>query len=248
MQIEQISIPTQDGHCPAHVLRPEKRRAALPAVLFYMDAGGLRPAVLAMAERLAGAGFLVLLPDLFYRYGPYAPLVPADVFAGDVEAILGPLMASTDNARAAADTGAFIAYLEKYEHVAGKLGAVGFCMGGAMALTAAATYPERFAAVASFHGGHLATEDPGSPHLLMPDMKAEVYIAAADGDALYPPEMAIRLESALDAANVRYVSEIYAGAAHGWMKPDFPVFDHEAAELGWSKLFTFLKRTLAPSV
>jgi carboxymethylenebutenolidase len=215
-----------------------------PAVIFYMDAGGIRPAVLGMAQRLADAGYVVLLPDLFYRYGAYGPFVPKDLFAGDFRAVLGPLMATTGNDKAAEDTGAFLAYLDTRNDVTGrKLGAVGFCMGGGMALTAAGTYPERFAAVASFHGGNLATDAPTSPHLFAPKFEAEIYIAAAENDASYPPEMAARLETALSQAGVRYGSELYA-AAHGWMKPDFPVYDHEAAEHGWAAMFLLLARNL----
>src|SRR3546814_785294 len=114
-----------------------------------------------MAQRLADAGYIVLLPDLFYRYGPYGPLVPTEVFKGDVGAILGPLMATTGNVKAAEDTAGFLAYLDTRTDVAGdKVGAVGFCMGGGMAITSAATHSDHFAAVASFHGGDLA-----SPHI-----------------------------------------------------------------------------------
>ncbi|QLC24862.1 dienelactone hydrolase family protein [Parasphingopyxis algicola] len=243
MNIDKITISTDDGDCPVLVLKPESK-ASLPAVLFYMDAGGIRPASVQMAERLAAAGYIVLVPDLFYRFGPYGPLVPEEVFQGDVMAILGPLMATTNNAKAAADTAAFINYLDSRDDAQSKFGAVGFCMGGGMALTAAATYPDRFAAVASFHGGSLATDDPNSPHLLMPQMQAEVYIAAADGDVLYPPEMAERFEAAMGSAKVRYRAETYTGARHGWMKPDFPVFDEEAANRGWCELLALFDRTL----
>lgn len=243
MSKERIKIATGDGECPAYVLTPGSGGKA-PAVIFYMDAGGIRPAVVEMAERLAAAGYVVLLPDLFYRFGPYGPLVPEEVFKGDVMAVLGPLMATTDNARSAADTAAFLAYLDSRSDVTGPFGAVGFCMGGGMALTAAGTYPDRFAAVASFHGGNLATDDAASPHRLAPRMKAEVYIAAAENDHLYPPEMARRLEAALAEAGVRYRAETYAGAAHGWMKPDFPVFNKAASDRGWSELLALFDRVL----
>ena len=105
-----------------------------PAVILYMDAGGIRPAMVDMAQRLAGAGYVVLLPDLFYRYGPYGPFVPREVFAGDFRAVLGPLMATTGNDKAAGDTHAFLGYLDTRDDVAGRrIGAVGFCMGGGMA-------------------------------------------------------------------------------------------------------------------
>ncbi len=243
MPNEQVTVRTRDGDCPCHVMIPASG-GPWPAVIFYMDAGGIRPAVLDMAQRLADAGYVVLLPDLFYRYGPYGPFVPKEVFAGDFRAILGPLMATTGNDKAAEDTEALLAYLDTRRDVAGrKVGAVGFCMGGGMALAAAGAYPDRFAAAASFHGGNLATDAPTSPHLSAPRLKAEVYVAAAENDGSYPPEMAERLETALAQADVRYRTETYP-AAHGWMKPDFPVYDHEAAERGWTAMLAFFDRTL----
>lgn len=243
MPHEEVTISTRDGSCRAHVFTPRDEQGG-PAIIFYMDAGGIRPAALQMAQRLAEAGYVVLLPDLFYRYGPYGPFVPKEVFKGDVRAILGPLMATTGNDKAAEDTEAFLAYLDTRTDIkGGKIGAVGFCMGGGMAIAAAAAYPDRFAAVASFHGGNLATDAPSSPHRSAARLKAEVYIAAADHDDSYPPAMAARFEKALDEAGVRYRAETYH-SAHGWMKPDFPVYDPVAAERGWTEMLTFFDRTL----
>ena len=134
-----------------------------------MDGFGIRPGLLEMAETVARGGYLVLLPDLFYRAGRYQALVPRDVFAGgDVRALIGPLMASTDNLKAGdEDTQAFLDYLDtRRDVVAPLIGTVGFCMGGGMAITAAGSHPDRVAATVSFHGGNLATDDPKSPHLL----------------------------------------------------------------------------------
>src|SRR5690606_20338566 len=148
MTHEQVAIRTRDGECHAHIMSPGGG-GPWPATIFYADAGGIRPTVVDMAQRLADAGYLVLLPDLFYRYGPYEPLVPTEVFKGDVGAILGPLMATTSNVKAAEDTQGFLAYLGTRTDVAGnKVGAVGFCMGGGMAITSAATHLDHFAAVA----------------------------------------------------------------------------------------------------
>lgn len=243
MPRDLVMVRTPDGECPCHVATPTGE-GPWPAVLFYMDAGGVRPPVLSMAERLANAGYVVVLPDLFYRYGPYGPFVAKEVFAGDFRTVLGPLMATTDNTKAAADTGAVLAYLDTRSDVSGaKVGAVGFCMGGGMAVAAAGTWPDRFAAVASFHGGRLATDAPTSPHRLAPQIEAEVYIAAAQNDASYPPEQAERLEAALDDAGVRFTAESYP-AAHGWMKPDFPVYDEASAERGWAAMLALFDRTL----
>ena len=113
-----------------------------------------------------------------------------------------------------------------------------------MALTAAAYYPDRIAAAVSFHGGNLATDQPTSPHLLLGKIKAEVYIAVADKDQSYPPEMAERFEAALKTTGVKHRSEFYEGKLHGWMKPDMPVYDAEAAERGWAELFALYDRAL----
>ena len=243
MPNEQVTIRTRDGDCPSHVLIPAGG-GPWPSVIFYMDAGGIRRAVIDMAQRLAEAGYVVLLPDLFYRYGHYGPFVPKEVFAGDFRAILGPLMVTTGNDKAAEDTGALLAYLDTRHDVAGcKIGAVGFCMGGGMGLAAAETYPDRFAAIASFHGGNLATDAPTNPHLFAPKLKAEVYVAAAENGSSYPPEMADRLKTALAQADVRYSTETYP-AAHGWMMPDFPVYDHAAAERGWVEVLALFGRNL----
>jgi carboxymethylenebutenolidase len=241
---EQVTIRTKDGECRTHVLTPDGA-GPWPAVIIYMDALAIRPTLVEMAARLASAGYVVLLPDLFYRFGDYAPLDPKEVFAGDFRTIIGPMMATTDNHKAAEDSEALLAYLDTRSDVAGrKIGVVGFCMGGGMALTVAGTFPDRVAAAASFHGGNLATDAATSPHLLAPKITAEVYVAGADNDGSYPLDMAARLEAALTEAGVNYRAEIYQGAAHGWMKPDFAIYDQEAAERGWRELFALFERNL----
>jgi len=237
MSHEQISVRTRDGDCPVHVFTTQGS-GPWPAVIFYMDGLAIRPTLLQMGQRLADAGYLVLLPDLFYRAGPYAPLVPKDVFAsGDVMSVIGHLFRSTDNRRAAEDTEAFLAYLDTRGDVAGRrIGTTGYCMGGGISLTIAGTYPDRVAASASFHGGNLATEADISPHRLVPKMKGRIYVAGADEDRSYPPEMAERLETALSDAGVDHRCEIYAGALHGWTMADFPVYNEAAAERHWQEL------------
>src|ERR1700722_20045755 len=156
MSNEQVSIRTPDGDCPAYVCTPSGS-GRHPAVIFYMDGLGIRPTIFAMGQRLASHGYVVLVPDLFSRPGPSEPVDPKEVFAsGDVRAAIGHLLASTDNRRAGEDTEAFLAYLDSREDVAAtKVGTTGYCMGGAISLTAAGTYPDRIAAAASFHGGNL---------------------------------------------------------------------------------------------
>jgi carboxymethylenebutenolidase len=245
MSYEQVSIRTRDGDCRAYVFTPSAP-GPHPAVIFYMDGLGIRPTLLDMGQRLADPGYLVLLPDLFYRAGHYEPLDPKEVFAsGDARASIGHLFASTDNRRAGEDTEAFLAYLDSREDVAGtKVGTTGYCMGGAISLTAAGTYPDRIAAAASFHGGNLATDSELSPHRLAPAIAARVLVAGADQDNSYPPEMAARLDQALTDAGVNHRCEIYPGALHGWTMADFPVYNEAAAERHWDELVALFSDTL----
>jgi carboxymethylenebutenolidase len=244
MAREQSHVTATDGAMPIEVLTPSGT-GPWPAVIFYMDAGSIRPALVGMAQRIADAGYLVLLPDLFYRFGPCGPFVPAEVFAGDFRAILGPLVATTGNLKAAGDSRALLDWLDADPRVKpGRIGVTGYCMGGGMAIAVAGTYPDRVAAAASFHGGRLAIDDAASPHLLVPAINAEVYIAAADKDATYPPEMAQVFEAALAGAGVRHVCETYVGCHHGWTKPDFPVYDKLGADRAHGELLALLARNL----
>ena len=244
---EQINITMPEGECPAHVFTPEgKGEGPWPAVIFYMDGLAIRQTLFDMAQRLANGGYVVLLPDMFWRAGPYAPLDPKVVCAsGNVRGAIAHLFGSTNNALAAQDTGAFLAYLDSRTDVAGsKVGATGYCMGAGMVFYAAGTYPERFAAGAGFHGGNLATDDPASPHLLAPKIKARIYVGGADNDAGYPPEMAERLDRALTEAGVEHTCAFYPGALHGWTMADFPIYDEPAAERHWQVLFELFGATL----
>lgn len=245
MKHEEVQISTQDGVCAAHVFTLESP-GTRPAIIFCMDGFGIRPTLFQMAQRLADGGYVVLLPDLFYRAGPYGPLDPAAIFAGgDLVEAIGHLLGSTGNRKAASDAEAFIAYLDSRDDVAGPMiGTTGYCMGGGIALSIAGTFPDRIAAAASFHGGNLATDAQDSPHLLAPLIKAQIYVAGADKDGFYPLEMAERLEEALTKAGVEHRCEIYPDALHGFTMTDFPVFDEAAAERHWQELFALLENKL----
>jgi carboxymethylenebutenolidase len=215
-------------------------------VIFFMDGLGIRPVLFDMGQRLADAGFVVLLPDLFYRAGPYEPLDAHELFtSGKHREALKPLMESTDNHRAARDTQAFLDHLSERDDISGtKVGTTGYCMGGGISLTAAGTFPDRVAAAASFHGGRLATDAETSPHLLAEKIAGRIYIGAADNDASYPPEMAARLIESFMDASVDHRHDLYQGSAHGWTMSDVPVYDEAAAARHWTELTALFSTSL----
>jgi carboxymethylenebutenolidase len=241
----RIEIQTKDGPCPSYVYRPGGS-GPWPAVLVFMDGLGIRPAMLEIGERLAKSGYFVLLPDLFYRSGPYEPMDPAAVFSDPEKrkVLMEKFFAHATPANIMSDTRAFLDYLAAQPDVKpGGIGTTGYCMGGLMSLAAAGTYPDRIVAAASYHGGRLATDAPDSPHLLAPKMKARIYVAGAIEDQSFPDEMKARLEAALTKAGVDHTIETYP-AKHGWVLRDTPVHDATAAERHWQTLLALLDAKL----
>ena len=247
MSRSDVSIPTADGEALAFVFRPDAGRGPWPGVIFYMDGPAIRPALFEMAQRLADHGFCVLLPDMFWRIGPYEPIDVAKVF-GDPEArkaFGAKFMTSTNPEKAMSDTGAFLAYLAGLPDVAGaKVGVTGYCMGAGFALRAAAAYPEQVAAAGCFHGSNLATDAADSPHLGAGRIQAKVLVAGGDNDRSFDAAQKDRLDEALKAAGVDAEVTIYEGALHGYAPPDMPVYNREASERHWRELFALLDGAL----
>src|ERR1700733_537408 len=241
----KIEIETRDGRCPSYIYHPTGT-GPWPAVLMFMDGLGIRPAMLEVGERLATHGYFVLLPDLFYRSGPYEPMDARSVFSDPEKRniLMEKFFAHATQANIMSDTRAFLDYLATRPDVkSGGIGTTGYCMGGLMSLTAAGTYPDRIVATASYHGGRLATDAPDSPHLLAPKIKARVYIAGATEDESFPDAMKARLEEALTKAGVDHQIETYQ-AKHGWVFRDTPVYDAAANERHWRTLLALFEAKL----
>lgn len=232
----RLDLTMADGPLDLHLSQPDRPGAA-PAIVLYMDAFGIRPALLGMASRLAARGFVVAVPNLYYRT-PFAP------FDGRAVSVDGPererfrgLISSITRAMVMSDTAAVLERLAALPQVAaGPFGALGYCMGGGYALSAAGTFPGRCAVAASFHGGSLATDKPDSPHRLAGRMQARVYVGAAEIDPTFPPEQQARLAQALAAAGVAHQIEIYPQARHGFAVTGHLAYDQASADRHWQRL------------
>jgi len=238
-------IPTQDGvlDCTGHA---PSTPGPWPGVLLLMDAVGVRETLLSMADRLADNGFFVLLPNFFYRAGAFAPFNPMTLWSDpkERERVMS-LVRTLDPAGAMRDVGACLDTLEKTPGVkAHRFGCVGYCMGGMLALRAAAAHPARIAAAASIHGGQLVTDKEDSPHLGVKNIRGRLYLGAADNDRSYTAEQSATLETALQGAGVAHQIEFYPGAQHGFAVKDFPVYDAAASEKHWERVLTLFRETL----
>lgn len=226
-----VSIHTRDGSCRSFTFKPSGS-GPWPAVILYMDAFAIRPALFALGRHIADLGYFVLVPDLFYRSGDYAAMDPKTIFGNPAafKVLKEKFMVRAGMDNVMSDTRAFLDFLVHQPGARpGPVGTVGYCMGGAFALAAAGNFPERVAASASFHGGNLATDDPASPHRLAAKIRARVFIAGATDDSSFPDSMKARLEAALTQVSVPHVIETWP-AKHGWTFYDTPVYDQACFE------------------
>ena len=239
------AVTTPDGTCPVTLAIPDGD-GPWPGVILYPDAGGARAALRDMAERLAGLGYVVLVPDVYYRSGDWAPFSMKDVFNDKAERQrLFAMIGSVTPDAMESDARALFDYLAARPEVRGEtFGTTGYCMGGRTSLIVAGRVPERVAAAMSFHGGGLAADDPGSPHLLADKIRAAVYVGGAADDASFTEGQAETLDQALTAAGVEHTIEWYP-ALHGFAVPDNAPYDEAAAEKHWDAMKDFFGAHLA---
>jgi carboxymethylenebutenolidase len=215
-------------------------------VLFIMDAFGLRPRIEEMVDRIAARGFVVLAPNVLYRAGPAPNMGMPDLEDPTQRdpffARLRPAMAQLTPERIVGDGAAYLDYLG--DLASSPFAITGYCLGGRVGWRIAAAYPQRVAALAAFHAGGLVSDDEDSPHLSAGAISAELYLGHADNDQSMTPEHVAALEQALDQAGVRYRSELYEGAAHGYTMSDTAAYDEVAAERHFTELFALLERTI----
>ena len=250
-----VEIKTPDGTCDAAFIHP--MTGAHPAVILWPDAFGLRPATRDMAKRLAAEGYSVLVPNPFYRVAKAPTVEDASTFnfADPAQrSKLGPLMGSIGaDGAAEKDATAFVAWLDTQRAVdrTKKIGTQGYCMGGPLVVRTAATVPDRIGAGASFHGGGLVTDQPNSPHLLAPKIKARMYFGIASNDDMQQPDAKTKLKDAFAAAKVPAEIEVYSMSVHGWCVPDMPkqangqpTYNKPDADRAWGKLLALYKAAL----
>jgi carboxymethylenebutenolidase len=243
---KDVEVKTPDGTCDAALFHPEGR-GTWPAVIVWPDIVGLRPVFREMGRRLASSGYVVLVVNPFYR-SKRAPVATGTFnFSNpaDRALVMGYRALMTD-AAVDKDAAAFVSFLDAQPQTnkGAKIGVQCYCMGGPLSFRTAAVAPARIGAVASFHGGGLATKEPNSPHLLIPRTNASYLIAVADNDDQRDPAAKDTLKAAFAAAGKPAVVEVYTGANHGWTVRGSDVYNEPAAEKAWAELLALYKRAL----
>ena len=244
--IEQtIDISTSDGAVETFIVHPE-RGGPHPAVFLLMDAPGIREELRDMARRLATVGYYVLLPNLYYRAGRDTIYGPDVLVKGSAEqARMRAVRTKMTIPPVMDDIAAMLRFIDTQPAAKrGPVGAHGYCMSGPYALAAAARYPDRVAAAASFYGTWLVSENEESPHLTLGNAKAELYIACAEHDELAPLSMVAELKVLFDASGNPGELEMYPAVHHGFAFPQRWCYDKPAAERHWERLIALYRRRL----
>ncbi|MDA1370759.1 MAG: dienelactone hydrolase family protein [Proteobacteria bacterium] len=241
-----VEIRTPDGVADCYFVYPST--GAHAAVLVWPDILALRPAFRQMGKRLARSGYAVLTVNPFYR-DARAPVVGRGASFGqpEVRALVLPMAQNLNAETHFTDARAFTAWLDEQPQVDTNrgIGTTGYCMGGPMVMRTVAAVPERFAAGATFHGGGLATSAPDSPHLLIPETRAQMLHAVAQNDDDSNPDAKNILRDAYAAARISAEIEVYADAMHGWCAIDSQVYHQAQAERAWSRLLNLFGTALA---
>ncbi|WP_030907079.1 dienelactone hydrolase family protein [Streptosporangium amethystogenes] len=244
MPTRTLQIPTTGGQADAFAAFPDHGERH-PGVLMYADGFDIRPVLQEMARELAGHGYYVLVPNIFYRHGP-APVIELPEHIGEevrpaIFAQLMPLIEAHTTERVLSDADAYLRFLTTQPEVsAGPVAVTGYCIGGLLAMRTAAAHPGQVAAVAGFHGP-VGADGPDS----LSKLTAQVHFGHAETDIT--PEALSELNQALDAAGVDYTSEIYPGTVHGFTMSDTDAFNPSALQRHWDRLLSLLDRTLANS-
>jgi carboxymethylenebutenolidase len=240
---KDVDIKTPDGTADAALFYPQGK-GSWPAVLMWPDIMTLRPAFREMGRRLAAEGYVVLVPNLYYRGGRASGDLNFSTPEGRNR--ITPLRAMLTDAGIDRDAVAFMAFLDAQPQTdkARKAGVQGYCMGGPFAFRTAAAVPGRIGAVASFHGAGLVSDQPGSPHRLIAKTHAEYLVCIAANDDQRQPEAKTTLKAAFEAAGRPAKVEVYAGANHGWTVPGGGAYNEASAEKAWAELLALYKRAL----
>jgi carboxymethylenebutenolidase len=244
---KDVNVSMASGTCDAALFYPEGK-GPWPAVLVWTDILGLRPVFREMGRRLAAEGYVVLVPNPFYRNAK-APVVDGSFNFNKPEdrAKVMPMAAALTPDANVSDAKAYTTFLDAQAQTdkKKKMGVQGYCMGGPLTFRTAATRADRIGAAATFHGGGLVTDKPDSPHLLIPQMKAEVLCCVADNDDKSAPASKDKLKETFAAAKLKATVEVFAGCNHGWTVRGSEVYNEAGAERAWSELTALYKRNLS---
>ena len=228
---ERLSIITESGSFSAYVARPAAAKA--PAVVVIQEIFGVNQVMRDVCDRLASAGFLAVCPDLFWRLEPGVDITDQSKAEWDKAF---DLMTRFDVDQGVEDIGATIDQVRALDGCSGKVGAVGYCLGGRLAyLTATRTDSD---ASVGYYGVGIEAYLPEAEKLAHPLM---LHIAEDDG---FVPKEAQALITAALKDHPQVILHTYPGCDHAFARPGGAHYDAAAAAQADGRTLAFLREHL----
>jgi carboxymethylenebutenolidase len=220
-----VSYPANGHTTSGYLALPATGRG--PGVLVIQEWWGLVDHIKDLADRFAAAGFVALAPDF---YGGASTKSPDEA---------GKLFMALNIDRAGADLRGSADYLlSRPETSSARVGAIGFCMGGQLALYAGMAHPDKVGAVVDFYGIHPKVPiDPGR-------LQVPVQGHFGERDTSVPVDKAKALAAAVTAAGGRFEMHVYPADHAFFNDTRTAVYDAASARLAWDRSVAFLKRNL----
>jgi len=245
-------VPTKDGLMKTFIVHPDTV-GPYPAVVLFMDIWGVREELRCIARRIAAKGYYAVLPNLYYRQGDIAnvfwnndgKMISLHKLDKKLETIVHDQRKNLSNNMVISDIADLIPFIES-QHAAkfGPIGSIGWCMGGWIGFKTAVEFPDKFQATATLHATKPLSDQPGSPHQQLDQMRGGLYCGWAEHDHLSPPSMVAELETLLASSPVDYTGNMHKGAEHGYALPDRDIYAEQAVEQDWSHIFDLYQRHL----
>jgi carboxymethylenebutenolidase len=227
-----ITISGDDGDFSAYLAAPASGRG--PGIVVIQEIFGINAVMRELADRLAAQGFFALAPDLFWRLEPGIQLT--DKTDAEWKTALD-LMNRFDVDKGVEDIQSAISHLRVTTGVSGKVGAVGYCLGGLLAyLTAARTDSD---ATVGYYGVNIPAYLGEAANITAPLM---LHIAAEDG--FVPKQMQAQMKAAL-SGNPLVTLHVYEGLDHAFARPGGAHYDAAGAELANQRTDDFLREHLS---
>lgn len=238
-----VVIKTADGSAEAALFLPVGK-GKKPAILLWTDVGGLRPLFRDIGRKFAAEGFVVLVPNAFYR-SVRPGTVAIDLKDPALKAILIKNRDEATDDGIARDAVAYLAFLDAQPQTdtTRKAGSVGYDLGASFAFRTAAALPNRIGAVGDIYGVRVATERPNSAHLLVPKTRATYYAAMARDDDLREPGDKDDIANIIKASNLQGIVDVYP-ADHGWANPAEKTYDAAAGDRAFAALVKLCRDAL----
>jgi carboxymethylenebutenolidase len=250
MKDRLVDTATADGRMECFVTHPEEG-GPFPVLFVLMDVYGMRDELYDIARRFGTAGYYAIVPDLHYRQGRIRVQVPETLrrwsskdIAEAEEAAVRAAGKAMDDAKAMDDIAAVLAFLKGEPAKAGPMGVIGYCMGGRLALVAAAHFPDTFRAAAGLHPSRIVNDGPLSPHRHADKFRGEIYCGFPEADPLAPTEAIETFAAAMKDKTAHYRYDRHMGAEHGYGLPYRAVHHQQAANRDYERIMAMFRRQL----